>query len=68
MHMDAALCDHYAGNTSQGCTRAVDALIALPSDQRTGLVRSRATDLLRAIPPGHDRERAVADLRDILRA
>ncbi|MET8624669.1 hypothetical protein ABZW30_13085 [Kitasatospora sp. NPDC004669] len=68
MHMDAALCDHHAGDTLQGCKRAVEALIELPADQRTGLVRSRAADLLRVIPPNRGHERAVADLREVLRA
>ncbi|WP_030274340.1 hypothetical protein [Streptomyces sp. NRRL B-24484] len=68
MQMDAALCDHHAGDTVDGCRRAVDALVELPADQRTGLVRSRAADLLRVIPASRTGERAVADLREVLRA
>jgi hypothetical protein len=68
MEMDAALCDHHAGATIDGCRRAVNTLVELPADQRTGLVRSRAADLLRAIPASRTGERAAADLRDILRA
>ncbi|MFD9124320.1 hypothetical protein [Kitasatospora sp. NPDC059571] len=65
--MDAALCDHHAGDTAQGCRRAIDALIELPTDQRTGLVRTRATDLLRHIPSSRTGERTVTDLRELLR-
>ncbi|GAA5024587.1 hypothetical protein [Kitasatospora paranensis] len=67
MRMDAALCDHHAGDKAQGCRRAVDAPIELPTDQRTGLVRSRAADLLRHIPASRTGERTVTDLRDLLR-
>ncbi|WP_329492547.1 hypothetical protein OG618_37795 (plasmid) [Kitasatospora sp. NBC_01246] len=64
--LDGALCDQRDGDTAQACRQAVAALLALPSDQRTGLTRSRALDLYRAIPSQRRGEQAVRDLRELI--
>ncbi|AEY94265.1 hypothetical protein SHJG_p1134 (plasmid) [Streptomyces hygroscopicus subsp. jinggangensis 5008] len=66
LSIDAAACSHHDGDTEQACRRTVDALTALPTDYRTGLVRRRALDLYEAIPTEHHREPAVRELRDVL--
>lgn len=64
--IDGAACAHHDGDTEQACHRTVDALTALPTDYRTGLVRRRALDLYEAIPAQHHHERAVRELRDVV--
>ncbi|MFE2911442.1 hypothetical protein [Kitasatospora indigofera] len=64
--LDGALCDQRDGDTGQACRGAVAALLALPADQRTGLTRSRALELYRAIPAQRRGEQGVRDLRELI--
>lgn len=68
LRIDAAACLHRDGDSEQACYAATAALRDLPADYRTGLIRTRAIDLYRAIPAQHYREPAVQGFKKVLAA
>lgn len=64
--LDQAICLALDGAPVDACQLAQVALSALSSQQRTGVVLARASDLLAAIPEGPSSDRAAADLRESL--
>ncbi|MFI6346002.1 hypothetical protein [Streptomyces sp. NPDC050560] len=66
--IDNATCAHHEGETEEACRRAASVLVGLPHDYRPGIIRSRALDLCRSIPPRHHHEPAVRELANLLAA
>ncbi|MFE6871677.1 hypothetical protein ACFVFS_34660 [Kitasatospora sp. NPDC057692] len=64
--LDCAVVELHDGDTDAACRQAVDALVALPADQRTGLTRSRARELYRAVPSQLRGLPGARDLRDLI--
>ncbi|MEV4976496.1 hypothetical protein [Streptomyces scopuliridis] len=64
--MDEATCLVGAGEIAVACRETEMLLLGLPSGHRTGIVISRARDLLAAIPPRGAALPAVRDLREMV--
>ncbi|MGW2514547.1 hypothetical protein ACWC0A_35255 [Streptomyces scopuliridis] len=64
--MDEATCLVGAGEIAVACRETEMLLLGLPGEHRTGIVISRARDLLRSIPPRGSTISAVRDLRELV--
>jgi hypothetical protein len=64
--LDDAACWVHDGDPAQACHAAVTALTGLPDGWRTGLTRTRAVDLLYAIPAARRNEPAARELAAVL--
>jgi hypothetical protein len=62
-----ATCDIYDNQIADGCERTLNTLLDVPVEHRVALVRTRAKDVLDAIPPEARNSRPARDLKEALR-
>jgi hypothetical protein len=68
VEFDLAICDIYDGLVADGCERSQGILLDVPVEHRIAMVKTRAKDVLDAVPSEARNIRAVREFKETLRA